>query len=43
LRLAVEADISERAQADAVVQTVVDRFGRLNILINNARTSASTP
>jgi NADP-dependent 3-hydroxy acid dehydrogenase YdfG len=34
--LAVEADITERAQAEQAVRTVVDRFGRLDILINNA-------
>jgi len=34
--LAVTADITDRVQAEAAVQTVVDRFGRLDILINNA-------
>lgn len=34
--LAVEADITDKDQAVRVVQTVVDRFGRLDILINNA-------
>ncbi len=34
--LAVEADITDRAQADQAVQTVIDRFGRIDILINNA-------
>jgi NADP-dependent 3-hydroxy acid dehydrogenase YdfG len=34
--LAVEADITDRAQAEQAVQTVVDRFGRLDILVNNA-------
>ncbi len=34
--LAVEADITDRAQAELAVSTVVDRFGRLDILINNA-------
>ncbi|MHA7685451.1 SDR family NAD(P)-dependent oxidoreductase [Cupriavidus sp. PET2-C1] len=34
--LAVPADITDRAQAEAAVQTVVDRFGRLDILVNNA-------
>jgi NADP-dependent 3-hydroxy acid dehydrogenase YdfG len=34
--LAVAADISDRAQADQAVAAVVDRFGRLDILINNA-------
>ena len=34
--LAVEADITDRGQAEPAVQTVVDRFGRLDILVNNA-------
>jgi NADP-dependent 3-hydroxy acid dehydrogenase YdfG len=34
--LAVEADIADRDQADRAVQSAVDRFGRLDILINNA-------
>jgi NADP-dependent 3-hydroxy acid dehydrogenase YdfG len=34
--LAVTADITERVQAEHAVQTVIDRFGRLDILINNA-------
>jgi NADP-dependent 3-hydroxy acid dehydrogenase YdfG len=34
--LAVTADITDRTQADQAVQAVVDRFGRLDILINNA-------
>jgi NADP-dependent 3-hydroxy acid dehydrogenase YdfG len=34
--LAVTADIADRGQAETAVQTVVDRFGRIDILINNA-------
>ena len=34
--LAVEADITDRAQADAAVQQAAERFGRLDILVNNA-------
>jgi NADP-dependent 3-hydroxy acid dehydrogenase YdfG len=34
--LAVQADITDRDQADRAVQAAVDRFGRLDILINNA-------
>ncbi|MFJ3404667.1 SDR family NAD(P)-dependent oxidoreductase [Promicromonospora sp. NPDC090134] len=34
--LAVEADITDRAQAEAAVQTVIDRLGRLDVLVNNA-------
>jgi NADP-dependent 3-hydroxy acid dehydrogenase YdfG len=36
IALAVEADITDRAQAEAAVQQVVERFGRLDILVNNA-------
>lgn len=33
---AVETDITDQAQAKQAVEAVVDRFGRLDILINNA-------
>jgi NADP-dependent 3-hydroxy acid dehydrogenase YdfG len=34
--LAVEADITDRAQAEAAIQQAAGRFGRLDILVNNA-------
>ena len=34
--LVVEADITDRSQAEAAVQQTVDRFGRLDTLVNNA-------
>ena len=34
--LAVQADVSSFDQAQAMVQTVLDAFGRLDILVNNA-------
>jgi NADP-dependent 3-hydroxy acid dehydrogenase YdfG len=34
--LVVEADITDRTQADAAVQQAVERFGRLDTLVNNA-------
>ncbi len=37
--LAVEADVTDAAQIEAMVATVVDAFGRLDILINNAGTN----
>lgn len=36
IALAIEADIADRTQAEQAVQAVVKRFGRLDILINNA-------
>ncbi len=34
--LAVEADITDRTQAEAALEQTVERFGRLDILVNNA-------
>jgi NADP-dependent 3-hydroxy acid dehydrogenase YdfG len=34
--LVVEADITDRAQAEAAVEQTVERFGRLDTLVNNA-------
>ena len=34
--LALDADITDRTQAEATVQQVVERFGRLDTLVNNA-------
>jgi NADP-dependent 3-hydroxy acid dehydrogenase YdfG len=34
--LAVEADITDRTQAEGAVQQAVERFGRLDTLVNNA-------
>ncbi|MET7354182.1 SDR family NAD(P)-dependent oxidoreductase [Streptomyces mirabilis] len=34
--LVVEADITDRTQAEAAVQQAVEHFGRLDILVNNA-------
>jgi NAD(P)-dependent dehydrogenase (short-subunit alcohol dehydrogenase family) len=34
--LAVKLDITSRADAESAVQTVVERFGRIDVLVNNA-------
>src|SRR5437879_13846436 len=34
--LVVEADITDRTQAEAAVRHAVERFGRLDTLVNNA-------
>lgn len=41
--LAVEADITDRTQAEAAVQQTVERFGRLDTLVNNAGLKARPP
>ena len=38
--LAVQCDITSTEQVEAAVQTVLDHFGRIDILINNAGTGA---
>ena len=37
--LAVMLDVTNRADAEAVVRAAVDRFGRIDVLVNNAATS----
>src|SRR5580765_5201585 len=34
--LAVKLDVTSRADAEAAVQAAVDRFGRIDVLVNNA-------
>src|SRR5580704_13218526 len=34
--LAVKLDVTTRADAEAAVQSAVDRFGRIDVLVNNA-------
>jgi NAD(P)-dependent dehydrogenase (short-subunit alcohol dehydrogenase family) len=34
--LAIQADVSRRADIDTLVQQTVDRFGRIDLLVNNA-------
>jgi NAD(P)-dependent dehydrogenase (short-subunit alcohol dehydrogenase family) len=40
--LAVPGDIADSSAPDAIVQRVLDRFGRLDILVNNAALALST-
>jgi len=41
--LAVEADVSDRADAQALVDAAVDEFGTVDIMVNNAGISNITP
>src|SRR5580692_5359493 len=34
--LAVATDVTDRAQVDAMVDRTIDRFGRLDVIVNNA-------
>jgi 2-hydroxycyclohexanecarboxyl-CoA dehydrogenase len=38
--LAVKVDVANREQVDAMVNSAIDRFGQIDILINNAGTSS---
>jgi 3-oxoacyl-[acyl-carrier protein] reductase len=38
--LAVHADVTNRAEVDAMIRTVADAFGRIDILVNNAGASS---
>jgi 3-oxoacyl-[acyl-carrier protein] reductase len=37
--VAAEADVSEKADVEALVQAAVDEFGRLDVMVNNAGTT----
>lgn len=41
--LALQADVTRRHEVEAVVRQVVDRFGRIDILVNNASNYYKTP
>ncbi|MFC0205104.1 SDR family NAD(P)-dependent oxidoreductase [Novosphingobium soli] len=41
--LAVQADVTDAAAVDAMVAQVVDRFGAIRVLVNNAGISTSAP
>ena len=41
--LALQADLTEADAAERVVQAVIDRFGRIDVIVNNAGLVASTP
>ncbi|HKJ93468.1 MAG TPA: SDR family oxidoreductase [Longimicrobiales bacterium] len=41
--LAVRADVSSRAQVEAMIERVADAFGRLDVLVNSASLFRSTP
>lgn len=41
--LALQADVSKKADVNNMVQKVIDRFGAIDILVNNAAVSSSAP
>ncbi|MEM8729794.1 MAG: SDR family oxidoreductase [Pseudomonadota bacterium] len=42
-RLAIQADLTKDGAPEAVIGAVIDRFGRLDVIVNNAGVVASTP
>ena len=41
--ISVMADVSQRAEVDALVQATLDRFGKVDILVNNAGIISPSP
>jgi 3-oxoacyl-[acyl-carrier protein] reductase len=41
--IAIAADVSDDAAVKAMVAEVIDRFGKLDVLVNNAGTTSETP
>lgn len=39
----VQADVTQPADCERIIQTAIDQFGRLDILVNNAGTSMAMP
>src|SRR6185312_15880547 len=41
--LALEVNVADAASVNGMVQAIVDRYGRINILVNNAGIGGNTP